>query len=373
MENTPANWYTINHLENLDTPALAVYPDRVKANIQAALDMIGDPARFRPHVKTHKSTEVVQMMLDMGVYQFKCATIAEAEMLAEAGAKDILLAYQPIGPKASRLMDLAGHYPEVVFSCLIDHKDAASHLAGLARSKNFILPVYIDLNLGTDRTGIAPGEPAEKLYEEVLKMNGVFIKGFHIYDGHLRDSDLEERKIACDLAFKPVEEMVNSLKKKGHPTPIVIAGGSTTFPIHMEREDVVCSPGTFVYWDIGYGEILSEQPFVPAALVITRVISLPAKGLICVDLGHKSIASENPLPNRVRFLNADHLHPVSQSEEHLVLEVHENHNFKLGDVLYGVPYHICPTVALYERAYTIREHETDEEWLIEARDKKITW
>ncbi len=352
---------------------MAVYPDRVKANIQAALDMIGDPARFRPHVKTHKSTEVIQMMLEMGIYQFKCATIAEAEMLTLAGAKDILLAYQPIGPKAQRLMELIWNFPNVTFSCLVDHLDAAIQLAELANSNQTILSVYIDLNLGTNRTGIAPGKGAEELYERVHKTKGIQIKGFHAYDGHFRQPDFDERKAACDLAFQPVEAMVESLKEKGYPDPVVIAGGTPTFPIHLQRENVVCSPGTFVYWDVGYGEVLSEQPFKPAALVVTRVISLPAKGLITVDLGHKSIAAENPLPNRVRFLNADNLEPVSHSEEHLVLKAGDDHAFKPGDVLYGVPFHICPTVALYERVNAIRDHEVSEAWHINARDKKLTW
>lgn len=373
MENYSESWYRIEDIDDLDTPALAVYPQRVKANIQAALDMIGDPKRFRPHVKTHKSTEVIKVMLEMGIYQFKCATIAETEMLALAGAKDILLAYQPVGPKAQRLMELVQHYPAITFGCLVDHLDTAAHVSDLAFSKGLRLPVYIDLNLGTNRTGIAPGKEAEALYEQVRSMDGLDLKGFHAYDGHFRQPDFNERKAACDLAFAPVEEMVESIKGKGYPVPVVIAGGSPTFPIHLQRENVICSPGTFVYWDIGYGQVLSEQPFEPAALVVTRVISLPAKGLITVDLGHKSIASENPLPNRVRFLNADNLEPVSQSEEHLVLKARDDHGFKPGDVLYGVPFHICPTVALYERVRAIRDQRIAEEWRIKARDKKLTW
>src|SRR5690606_38868747 len=159
----------------------------------------------------------------------------------------------------------------------------------------------------------------------------------HLYDGHLRQEDLQERKAACDHAFIKVEEMLSALAEKGYPEPEVIAGGSTTFPIHSQRDKVVCSPGTFIFWDAGYAEGLSEQSFLFAALVLTRVISLPAENLICLDLGHKSIASENPLENRVRFLNAENLVPISQSEEHLVLKSSDKHNCKIGDIFYGVP------------------------------------
>ena len=120
------NWYTIQNIELLDTPALVVYPDRVRENIHKAIAMVGDPARLRPHVKTHKSPEVTQLMLDAGISRFKCATIAEAEMLAVRGAPDVLLAYQPIGPKAGRLVTLIEPVSRHAFSCLIDNPGAAS-------------------------------------------------------------------------------------------------------------------------------------------------------------------------------------------------------------------------------------------------------
>lgn len=136
-------------------------------------------------------------------------------------------------------------------------------------------------------------------------------------------------------------------------------------------KNIECSPGTFIYWDKGYLDAFTEQNFMPAALVLTRVISLPDETKICVDAGHKSVASENELDKRITFFNAPNLVPVSQSEEHLVLEAGENHNFKVGDVLYGLPYHICPTVALYERAITIENNEATGEWKTVARDRKI--
>ena len=373
MEKSENPWYEVKLVEEIDTPALLVYPERVKANIQTALDMVKDPGRLRPHVKTHKTIEVTQLLLKAGIHQFKCATIAEAEMLAMAGAKDILLAYQPVGPKIQRLFNLISNYPEVTYSCLIDHPHPASKISDMAVSENRVLPVYLDINLGTNRTGISPGVEALKLFDLASKMRGLAVRGFHIYDGHLRQNDLQQRKSVCNRAFGEVDQMVDSLQAIGYPRPIVIAGGSTTFPIHAQREGIVCSPGTFVYWDYGYGEILTEQKFVYAALVISRVISLPSKGLVCVDLGHKSIASENPLGKRIHFLNADYLEPISQSEEHLVLQTDPNHQFKIGDVLYGIPYHICPTVALYERALTIDKGLLSGEWRILARDRKINW
>jgi hypothetical protein len=97
-----------------------------------------------------------------------------------------------------------------------------------------------------------------------------------------------------------------------------VVGGSPSFPTHTKRKNVQYSPGTFVFWDWGYKHLVPDEPFEYAALVITRIISIIDEKTICVDLGHKSVAAENPLP-RVHFLNAPDATPISQSEEHLVM------------------------------------------------------
>jgi D-serine deaminase-like pyridoxal phosphate-dependent protein len=135
---------------------------------------------------------------------------------------------------------------------------------------------------------------------------------------------------------------------------------------------VECSPGTFIYWDREYLEGLPEQAFLPAALVITRIVSRPAPDLLCLDLGHKSVASEKVITRRVFFLNAPEAEAVSHSEEHLVLRVNDCSRYQVGDVLFGMPYHICPTCALYERAVTVADHIAGGEWRITARDRKLT-
>lgn len=367
-----SDWFTLSHPEQIDTPALLVYTARVKENIQKAISVVKDPKRLRPHVKTNKAVEACQLMMEAGIRAFKCATIAEAEMLLKAGAKDILLAYQPVGPKQERWLQLIKSTTGISFSCLIDHYSIASQLSALGKKSNTTFRVYIDLNAGTNRTGIAPGDPAEKLYRACLDLDYLEVIGFHVYDGHLRQLDIGERKKACDEGYRLIDTLYKRLKEEGH-TVEVIAGGSTTFTIHAKRPEVSCSPGTFIYWDQGYGEGLPEQQFEPAALVMTRVISLPAPGLICLDLGHKSISAENPLENRVTFLNAENLRPVSQSEEHLVLKTSDDHSYKIGDIFYGVPFHICPTVALYDHVSTIEDGQKTAEWKVLARDKRITY
>jgi D-threonine aldolase len=369
---TECEWYTIDDVEQMDTPALVIYPERVKQNIGVLKSMIDDVARLRPHAKTHKCKEATFLMLEAGIKKFKCATIAEAEMLAMCKAPDVLLAYQPAGPKLDRFAKLIKTYPATKFSCLADNINAAVEMSAAAVKNRVVIKVYIDLNIGQNRTGIAPGKEALQLYVDCTLLPGIKPVGLHAYDGHIHDADLSVRTKKCNEGFAAVNKLQADIKHLGYPEPVIIAGGSPTFPIHAKRKLIECSPGTFVYWDRGYQTILSEQLFVPAALVVSRIISLPDETKICLDAGHKSIASENELAKRVYFLNAPELVMLGHSEEHLVADAGKGHNYKVGDVLYGLPYHICPTIALYERAITIENNKTSGEWKNIARDRKIT-
>ena len=117
-------WYKIENAADLATPALVVYPDRVDENLRRMIALAGGVERLRPHVKTHKMPDVVRRKLALGITKFKCATIAEAEMVAQCGAPDVLLAYQPVGPNAARLARLATTYPTTRFSAVADDRGA---------------------------------------------------------------------------------------------------------------------------------------------------------------------------------------------------------------------------------------------------------
>ena len=363
------NWYEIRNIESIDSPGLVVYKERVQQNIESVLKM-RNASLLRPHVKTNKIAEVSKMMLDAGITKYKCATIAEAEMLGTINAPDVLIAYQPTPVKAKRIMVLIQKYPSTHFSCLIDDAGNAENISNVFAAGNICVDVYIDVNDGMNRTGIKP-QNAFQLFEECENLSGIKIIGLHVYDGHIRDTDVEERKQKTDAAFNDVAELVEKIELSASRKLNIVAGGSPTFPVHAQRRDVECSPGTFVFWDYGYKTILPDEPFEYAALVITRVISIIDEHTICVDLGHKSIAAENAIEKRVHFLNAENIQFSGQSEEHLVLKVEEASRYKVGDVLYGVPYHICPTVALYERAVVVEKNEAVDEWKVVARDRKI--
>lgn len=364
------SWFLIKDIEKLDSPALVIYTERVKTNIGILKSMINDVFRLRPHIKTHKSKEAAILMLEAGITKFKCATIAEAEMLGMCKAPDVLLAYQPVGPKLERFIKLIQIFQGTKFSCLVDNTLEAKHISKTALENKITIPVYIDLNIGMNRTGIIPVD-APELYEYCSNLPGITLMGIHAYDGHIHDKDIYVRQQRVNEALVKVELLRQYVTGRGYAEPIIIAGGSPTFPIHAGGT-FECSPGTFIYWDRGYSLDCAEQAFFTAALVITRVISLPDKTKLCLDVGHKSISAENELNKRIFFLNAPELIFIAHSEEHLVVDAGKDHHYQIGDVLYGLPYHVCPTIALYERAITIENNRTSGEWLNIARDRKIT-
>ena len=365
-------WYSIANTGELETPALVVYPERVKRNLALMIGMVGDHLRLRPHVKTCKAIQPVLLMMEAGIKKFKCATLAEAEMLGIIKAPDVLLAYQPISSNVRRYLELMEKYQRTSFSCLLDNKLSAQKLNEAAEAQKVVVNVYVDLNIGMNRTGIQPDEKAVELYMFCAAASNLNPLGLHAYDGHIHDANFEIRKNQWHASFMQVKTVRQDLMENGFSAPVIIAGGTPTFPFYAEQKEVECSPGTFIYWDEGYRQHFAEQSFSPAALVVTRIVSLPDATKICLDLGHKSIASESDLNHRVSFLNAPDLKLIGHSEEHLVAEAGKNHSYQIGDILYGLPYHICPTVALHQYAVTIENQQITGKWETIARNRKIS-
>ncbi|WP_316737400.1 D-TA family PLP-dependent enzyme [Pedobacter aquatilis] len=365
------DWFLLSDEASLETPSLIFYKERIKHNIKTLKIMIDDVERLRPHVKTHKCLEISSLMISEGINKFKCATIAEAEMLGIAKAKDVLLAYQPVGENINRYFELQKTYTESIFSCLVDDLGIAKQLSLKAKKEDIIVNIYIDVNVGMNRTGILP-ELANGLFKEMVSLENLNILGLHAYDGHIHDSSMDIRKQRSEPIINKINQLKQDLKNISKKDLTIIAGGTPTFPIYSKDTDFECSPGTFVLWDKGYQDAYPEQKFEVAALVASRIVSKPTNGFICTDLGHKAVAAEKELQNRVFFLNAPNLEVKGQSEEHLVLQTNNPDAYKIGDVLYGLPYHVCPTVALHEKAIVVDSNQSSQHWDIISRKRKIT-
>lgn len=364
-------WYAVNNVADLPSPALLVYLDRIRENLRHTVEMAGGVDRLRPHVKTHKMAEIIHLSLERGITRFKCATIAEAEMTAQTGGRDILLAHQPVGPNIRRLMDLIKRFPHSHFSTICDNPGSIQALSQAAVASHVQLDLLLDLDCGMNRTGIPPGDAAIGLYQQIHQSPGLLAGGLHAYDGHIHEPDPVRRAQLCDEAFVPVSAMARDLKDRGLPVPRIVAGGTPTFPIHAQRAGVECGPGTSVFWDWGYSEKFLDLPFAHSAVLLSRVISKPASNRLCLDLGHKAVASENPHP-RVKFFDLPEAEAVGHSEEHLVLQTPRASQFAVGDCFYGIPRHICPTVALHSQVYVVQNHEAVGSWKVTARDRVLT-
>lgn len=358
-----AEWYEIGDAGGVASPALLVYPDRIGENIRRMVACVGgDVERLRPHVKTHKMAEVVRMQMEVGIVKFKCATLVEAELLGECGVGDVLVAMQPVGPNVGLLADLVGRFPGTRFGAIADDVGAVEVMGREFAGRGLELVVWLDVDCGMGRSGIVPGEAAVVVYRAICETAGVVPGGVHAYDGHLHLADFAERNAACERDWAKVEGLVVELRGLGLDVPVVVGSGTPTFPTHAAREAMECSPGTVVLWDAGYGSGLEDLDYLPAAVLMTRVVSKPGEGRLCLDLGHKSVAAENPLENRVRLMGLDDAVSVAQSEEHLVVETARAGEFVVGDVLYGVPWHVCPTVALHNEAVVVRDGVVEGRW-----------
>ncbi len=366
-----SSWYTVANVSEVPSPSLLIYPDRVEHNVRRMLEIVRDVARLRPHIKTHKLPEVIRIQMGFGISKFKCATIAETEMVAACGAADVLLAYQPVGPNVKRLVQLVKTFPNTKFSAIADDADSIRLLASAFSEAGVSLDLLLDVDSGMHRTGVAPGPGAVELYRLIAQSTGLRPGGLHAYDGHINQTDVAERTHICDAAFALVSGLRQELLKAGLPVPKVVAGGTPTFPIHARRPDVECSPGTTLLWDFSYTDKLPDLEFLPAALLLTRVISKPGANLLCLDLGHKAVAAENPHP-RVQFLDLPDASATNHSEEHLVIETLRANEFRVGDVLYGVPRHICPTVALHSEAVVVKNGRATGRWKVVARERALT-
>jgi len=365
------DWFIVRNADEISSPALLVYPDRIEENITRMIAIAGNAGRLWPHVKTHKMAEVVRLQMKQGINKFKCATIAEAEMAANCGASDLILAIQPVGPNIGRFFKLKQKFPGTRISCIADSEDIIRQLSAMSVQLNLPADVWLDINCGMNRTGIVPGPDALKLFRLLTELPGLNCSGLHVYDGHIHDADYAVREDKCNEAFAGVEKFIGELRKEGLNPDNVVAGGTPSFPVHALRPNVDCSPGTLLLWDYKSSETFRDMKFLQAAILLTRVISKPAPDTICIDLGHKAVASEMPHP-RIKIMGIENFSVTNHSEEHMVLRTDEALSIKTGDLLYCIPFHICPTADRHEFVTVVNDNTAIGQWKVEARKRKIT-
>ncbi len=361
----------IHRPDDLLSPSLVIFAERVDRNLDSMLAIAKGAERLRPHMKTHKMPAMIRRLESLGIRKHKCATIAEAEMAARAGATDVLLAYPVVGPNLDRLARLVETYPETTFRATVDHARSAQLLSEAMAESGRNLATLVDLDVGMGRTGIDPNG-AVGLASLVDRLANLTFDGLQGYDGQIRDLDPIERRRSVEPGLAIVVEVRDQLLKAGLPVNRLVLGGTPTFPIHAEVDlpGVECSPGTIVFHDAGYASKFPDLPFEPAAFLLTRVVSCPRPGRVCLDLGHKAVAAD-PVGARLTLVDHPDATLVGQSEEHLVVEGPSIEPLVPGDLLWAIPTHICPTCALHSWAYVVERGVVVDRWVVGARDRVI--
>lgn len=363
----------IANVAELLSPSLVVIREAMDRNLRQMIAIAGTVNRLRPHCKTHKMAEVTKIELGLGITKHKCATFAEAEMLANAGVKDIFLAYNLVGPNIGRAVRFLEKFPDVQFSVTADDVAMIDALSVAIQSVRDI-GVALDLDTGLHRTGVNDPQRAAALYQRIAEAPGLQPLGFHLYDGQNHQTPLDERTAAVMQGWEFARKLRDDFVARGWPVPRIVCGGTGSFPVFAKLTDpaVELSPGTCVFHDTGYGTAFPEMDFEPALWILTRVVSRPTADRLTVDVGNKAVASDPPKGQRVFFPDLPEAEQVTHNEEHLVLQTPLAKNYRVGDVLFAIPKHVCPTTALHKRVYVAEAGRVTGQWEVTSRDRQIT-
>ena len=366
--------YAISDTSRIFSPALIVYREILISNLKKMIGISGGVERLRPHCKTHKMPSVTKIELAMGITKHKCATFAEAEMLADCGVKDIFLAYNLVGPNILRAVRFLQRYPDVRFAVTADDPLMIAELSEETSAAGTSIGVLLDLDSGLHRTGVTPGTAAAELYQQIVDAPGLTPAGFHLYDGHNHQTDLEERTIAVHACWNAAAKLRDDFVQRGWPVPSIVCGGTGSFPVYSKINDpcIEVAPGTCVFHDDGYSKTFPDMSFTPAVALLTRVISRPTPDRLTCDLGNKAVASDPPKGQRVMFPDLPDAEQVLHNEEHLVLRTSHADDYYPGDELFAIPRHVCPTSALHKQAYVIENGTIVDMWDVTARDRCLT-
>jgi D-serine deaminase-like pyridoxal phosphate-dependent protein len=349
MSKLESGAYKINDPEKIETPAMLVYEDMVRHNIDEIIRVCGGPDKLVPHVKTHKSPQILQMQIDAGITAFKCATLSEAEMVAGSDAKEIFIAYPLTNPKKlERLFRLKEIYPKKHISVIAGDNNHLEILSEAAAHFDSTLTVYMDMELGSEHgTGVQPGQPANQLYDNIANSPGLIPGGIHAYDGHVGNADEPgSREQVVQANLEKVYSVKETAEKNGLNVPDIIAGGSWSFLFYTKESGIRVSPGNWIYFDI-LNSVMRELRFKKASVILGQVIDQQMEwGTVTVDIGQKSVSHDPEMEKRFTILGKEKAKLVGQSEEHGVIKLNDE-NLQIGDFFLASPGHACMTTVKY--------------------------
>jgi len=358
----------------LPTPALLVDQDAMESNLEKmAAFYRTKKARLRPHGKTHKCPPLARLQLDRGAVGICAAKVSEAESFVEAGIADVLITSPVVTrDKYERVTALARKSPGV--SIVVDQAQGARDLNDAAAAAGVRLSVLVDLNVGSDRTGIAPAAPALELARVIRKCPSLRFAGLQAFAGHvLHQRGFEYRKQASLQSLAGAVETRRLLEQDGFEVQALSVGGTGTYNVDCDVEGVTdVQVGSYLFMDVNYRNVGGAggavfDDFKPSLLVLATAVSQPVRGLITIDAGYKAFATDHEPPE---LLDATGVSYRWAGDEQGILELRApSRPIKLGDKLLLIASHCDPTVNLYDRFHAFRGERVEEVWPIAARGR----
>jgi D-serine deaminase-like pyridoxal phosphate-dependent protein len=364
--------YEVEDSQALSTPSLLIYTELIEANITAALRMMhGDANRWRPHLKTAKLGYTMCRLVARGIKTAKCATTLELVAAIESGMEDVVVAFPLMGPNAARVREIAAAHPERRISTLVESVDQIDEWRRSA------VGVFVDLNPGMDRTGMAEDHFEEvRAFIERIQKAGLRFCGLHHYDGQIQNSDPSAAAMARE-GYSRLLDLIAYLKRSGIEVVEVITSGTPAMPHALNFAPFSAgefvhrvSPGTIVYNDRNSLRELPEYGFQPAVLVLSTVVSRPRENRVTCDAGHKSVSADAGVPT-CEVMGRPGLVGLKPSEEHLPIEVRSGETPSRGELLYLLPAHVCPTVNNFDEAILVRGGKVEEIVPVTARGHEM--
>lgn len=357
---------------DLPTPAVAVDLEILKHNIKAMADRAREAGvKLRPHVKTHKIPAVARMQVEAGASGITCAKASEAEVMARAGLKDILIAYPVVGEaQIGMIMDMLRYCSVTV---AFDSFYGAARINEAAAARGVTVPLYMIANTGLDRDGVGAAGEAAALAGRVGELDNVLIKGVMTHEGQVYSAEDagRARKTAEEAAHR-LAGLAGRLREEGFSLEEVSTGSTPACRAGVAADGITeWRPGTYVFNDASQ-LLLGTPPEECALTVLSTVVSNPASGRYILDAGSKTLAGDKLVAGGYGYIKGCPSAVIERlSEEHGIVRAQADGGLEIGQRVEIVPNHACTVINLLDSVYVCRGEEVADRWTVEARGKSV--
>jgi D-serine deaminase-like pyridoxal phosphate-dependent protein len=357
---------------DLDTPSMLVDEALMELNIsemQSLARSLG--CQLRPHIKTHKTPQIALRQIGAGARGITCAKLGEAEVMADAGVEDILMAYPVVTPiKLQRLLAVMERTRMIV---ALDDLWVAELIATAMNRNDRTLDVYLEVNTGQNRAGKKWGQEAVDLAVAIARLPGLRLIGIMTHEGQTHTLPADQIAEGAREAGRRLVDTAEAIRRQGVEITEVSVGSTPSSPYTASVGGVTeMRPGTYVFRDTTgflYGMYGPERC---AARVLATVVAHPAPDRAILDSGSKTLALDMSHGHPGHGYIVGHGTSVLErlSEEHGVIAIAEDDpGFTIGERVEVIPNHICPSINLFDELMVIRDGRVIDTWAVAARGK----